>query len=153
VYLRGRPSVSGSVLAWMDRSGETTPILNGPGVYTSLRLAPGGNRLVVAEGFKFLIHDLERATTTALPLSTSVNQWPAWAPDARHIVYSGRNSSKFGIWWARTDGAGEPQLLLASSHFVAPSSVSSDGKAIAFHEWYADTGWDISILPLDISDP
>jgi serine/threonine-protein kinase len=88
-----------------------------------------------------------------LTYRTTFNQQPEWSPDGQHLVYTGRSGSSFGLWWVRADGAGEPQQLLESQRFIAPSSISADGSRIAFHEWTTETGWDIWILPIDASDP
>jgi Tol biopolymer transport system component len=97
--------------------------------------------------------NLQRNTPLRLTYRTSFNQQPEWSPDGQHLVYSGRSESSFGLWWVRADGGAEPQQLLHSQSFVAPSSISADGSNVAFHEWTIETGWDIWVLPIDASDP
>ena len=153
MYLSGRPMNHARTLIWTDRSGNTQPLSLMLNRYSHPRLSPDGKRLAVAAGFNIWAVNLQRNTPLRLTYRTTFNQQPEWSPDGQHLVYSGRSGSSFGLWWVRADGAGEPQQLLESQAFVAPSSISPDGTRIAFHEWTIQTGWDIWTLPIDASDP
>jgi dipeptidyl aminopeptidase/acylaminoacyl peptidase len=75
-----------------------------------------------------------------------------WTPDGKHIVFrSGSNES--GVYWIRSDGAGEPQLVLKSTINSTPWSFSPDGRRLAYHERNPETTNDIWTLPLDLTDP
>jgi serine/threonine-protein kinase len=141
-----------SSLAWVDRFGPTKTIPLTLNLYSHPRISPDGKRLAVAANSNIWVLDFSRDTPVRITFKTNFNQQPEWAPDGQHLVYSGRTGSSFGLWWTRADGAGEPQRLLESQSFVAPSSISADGKRIAFHEWTTKTGWDIWTLPIDIRD-
>ena len=39
-----------------------------------------------------------------------------------------------GTFWARADGAGQPQVLLAGQTIQFPTSLTRDGKRLAFHQ-------------------
>jgi serine/threonine-protein kinase len=153
IYLSGSPNKHARTLIWTDRSGNTQPLSLTLNRYSHPRISPDGKRLAVAAGSNIWVVNLQRNTPLRLTYRTTFNQQPEWSPDGQHLVYSGRSGSSFGIWWVRADGAGEPQQLLESQAFVAPSSISSDGTRIAFHKWTIQTGWDIWILPIDASDP
>jgi serine/threonine-protein kinase len=122
-------------------------------MYSHPRISPDGKRLALAAASNIWVMDFARDTPLRLTYRTTHNQQPEWAPDGQHVVYTGRTGTSFGLWWARADGAGEPQRLLESGAFVAPSSISADGKRVAFHQWTSKTGWDIWTLPIDIRDP
>jgi Tol biopolymer transport system component len=55
--------------------------------------------------------------------------------------------------WTRADGAGEPQRLLESRNLLVPSSLSPDGRRLAFNEYTDDTRSDIWTLPIDLTNP
>jgi serine/threonine-protein kinase len=56
------------------------------------------------------------------------------------------------IFWMRTDGAGDPQLLLKGPDRPSPWSISPDGH-VAYFASSPETGFDIWTLPLDLRDP
>jgi len=153
IYLSGKPMNNARTLIWMDRAGNPQPLPLTLNRYSHPRLSPDGKRLAVAAGSNIWVINLQRNTPLRLTYATTFNQQPEWSPDGQHLVYSGRSGSSFGLWWVRADGAGEPQRLLESQPFVAPSSISPDGTRVAFHGWTIETGWDIWMLPIDASDP
>jgi serine/threonine-protein kinase len=107
----------------------------------------------MAAGSNIWVLDFARDAPLRLTYRTNFNQQPEWMPDGEHLVYTARSVSTFGLWWARADGAGEARRLLETESFVAPSSVSADGKLLAFHTWTLQTGWDIWTVELDITNP
>jgi serine/threonine-protein kinase len=78
--------------------------------------------------------------------------FPAWTPDGKHLVFfsASQDLSGPGIYWARADGAGEPQRLLEGQG-LGVSSFSPDGKRLAYYRQGPDFG--IWTLPLDLADP
>ncbi|HXB66808.1 MAG TPA: hypothetical protein VNY05_01085 [Candidatus Acidoferrales bacterium] len=81
------------------------------------------------------------------------------ALDARwrkHIVFGqfvASGSDEYGIWWIRYDGSGQPEKLLGSKERLDPSSLSPDGRLLAFGLHDPGTGDHIWTLPSDLSDP
>jgi Tol biopolymer transport system component len=55
---------------------------------------------------------------------------PIWSPDGRYVVIGSFFS---GMFWARSDGASQPQPLTTSA-FQIPSSFTPDGKRLAYFE-------------------
>jgi serine/threonine-protein kinase len=78
-------------------------------------------------------------------------------PDGKHIVFGQQFSAgpgeDIGIWWVRSDGSAKLEELLAGKGYMHPTSISPDGKRIAFNKTDPATGGDIWTLPLDLSDP
>jgi Tol biopolymer transport system component len=97
------------------------------------------------------VYDLARAILTRLTFD-SLSDRPLWTPDGSHILF-GSDSSGPGLWSVRSDGSEQPQQLLKSQNRVVPWSISPDGRRLAYWESNPGTGYDISILPLDLSDP
>jgi serine/threonine-protein kinase len=153
LYFAGKPTNTHSTLVWMDRSNSAKSIHSALGQYSHPRISPDGKSLAMAAGSNIWVFNFARDTPLRLTYNTNFNQQPEWMPDGQHLVYSARSGSTFGLWWSRTDGAGEPRRLLETETFVAPSSISADGKLLAFHTWTIETGWDIWTVPLDITNP
>lgn len=155
VYLSRDAVTSDRTLAWMDRSGRVEKLLDAPGRYTFLFPSSDGRKLAFVSGQDIWVLDLKRGRPCRLTFNTLGNQWPVWAPDSAHLVFSAQNRSGTGrsLWWLRTDGTEEPQMLLESADELHPSSVSPDGRYVAIHRRRPETLYDIWMLPLDCADP
>jgi serine/threonine-protein kinase len=124
-----------------------------------MRFSPDGNRLALSEGSDggadMFVYDLTRDAMLRL---TSVGKgkhpvdYPIWTPDGKHVISAYPGPSGFGLAWYRADGGGEPQILLDSNVRVFPTSVSPDGKRIAFTRVDPVSSYDVWILPLG-TDP
>jgi serine/threonine-protein kinase len=157
VYLTGVSSTASWPVAWMDSSGKTQP-LRAPGEYYAPRFSPDGKRLALSvasgKGGDIQIYDWQHDTMTPLTyFPQKANTLPVWTPDGKHIVFRAQAPGRFLLYWIRTEGLGEAQLLLESKSQLAPYSFSPDGKRLAYSEQNVDTGFDLWTLPLDVSDP
>jgi serine/threonine-protein kinase len=150
VYLGGKASSQQWPVMWLDSSGKTEPLLK-PGIYNALRFSPDGNWLALAvansSGRDVYVYDWRHDTMPRLTFNNQLSNNPVWAPDGKHIAYE----TPDGIYWVRSDGAGQPQRLLESS-LVFPSSFSPDGKRLAYTSG-SGQGTSIWTLPLDLNDP
>jgi serine/threonine-protein kinase len=72
-----------------------------------------------------------------------------WAPDGKHIAFA---SAGAGLFWIRSDGGREPQLLLKDQGGATPWSFSPDGRRLAYFWRPSAKGLDIFTLPLDLTD-
>jgi serine/threonine-protein kinase len=137
---------------WLDSSGGMQPLLKAPGSYALPRISPDGHEVALADGPDIYIHDLNRDTTTRLTNSGHANS-PVWTPDNKHIVFQSV-TDEFSLYWIRSDGAGDPELLLkSSSNLLVPWSISPDGRWLAYFQTSPTTGQDLWVLPLDVRDP
>ena len=71
---------------------------------------------------------------------------PVWSPDGQRLFFRGLNPP--GLYRARADGAGEPELLLAAAGSVQTGSTSPDGSVLAYVDRTPETNQDIWVLPL-----
>jgi eukaryotic-like serine/threonine-protein kinase len=154
-YLGRGAVTSDRTIAWMDRSGGVEKLLATPGRYAYLFPSPDGRKLAFVSAQDIWVLDLRRGRPTRVSFNTLDNQWPVWAPDSAHLVFSAQSRSAVGrsLWWLRADGAEEPHLLLESHDELHPSSVSPDGKYVAIHRRSSETLYDIWMLPIDCADP
>ena len=88
-----------------------------PGAYGSPRVSPDGKLLAYIaasnsgtgnNGHDLWVYDLARGTPTQLTFAGEMENEVAWAPDSKHLTYEDGTS----LWWIRSDGAGQKQLLL-----------------------------------------
>ena len=155
VYLSRDAVTSSRTIALMDSSGQIVNLLETPGRYSYLCPSPDGRKLAFISGQDVWVLDMKRGRPSRVSFNTIDNQWPVWAPDSEHLVFSAQNRSGIGrsLWWLRADGAEEPQMLLESADELHPSSVSPDGAHVAVHRRSSETLYDIWMLPLECSDP
>src|SRR5687768_3515544 len=120
------------VAAWLDSTGNTTPLIDVPGRYMAPALSPDGRRLsmtVTDGGLQTVaIWDLaaERATRSAT--GPPVQSIATWAPGGRHIILADDR----GMLWA-PDSGGVPSTLVSTGSITIPWSFSSDGRHVGFH--------------------
>lgn len=128
----GRGADEMTTIQWVDAAGKKEPLVSKPGGYVYVRLSPDGRRLAadVREGTAtdIRVYDLERETWTQLSAGGYFFE-PAWSPDGQSVLFG----SLTGLYWARSDGASQPQLLFSTRQAVVqPWSMTPDGKRLAF---------------------
>jgi DNA-binding winged helix-turn-helix (wHTH) protein/Tol biopolymer transport system component len=147
-------------IAWLDRAGKsqrvTTLSIGISRQAETPRLSPDGNRLALAVAGDLSVHDLQRGTVTRLTRDAALNRQPVWTPDAQHRVYASdvpASDGDFAIRWIRSDGSSQPEKLFGERTPLQVSSISPDGRIIAFVRTGRDRGFEIWTLPLDLNDP
>jgi Tol biopolymer transport system component len=153
VYISGKGEPERSIF-WLDHTGKTTPLRATPGFYNGMRFSPDGKRLVFASGYDALgrgdlwLQDLERNTITRLTSLPGSSQSPVWSADGKYILFSVRHQPNAGLYWIRSDGAGEPQQM-AETEIGSPSSISPDGKRLALQRGNPFTAVEVWAAPVE----
>ena len=147
IYRDGR---EGNLLTiqWLDGAGKTQPLLAKPDAYQSARLSPDGQRVAIATT-DLWVYEWQQDRMTRLTFGGSLgsNSVPAvWSPDGRYVIFRKQGE---GLFWMRSDGAGQPQLLVKGTSGVMPHSFTPDGKRLAFREIGAGTGNDLWTMPVE----
>jgi Tol biopolymer transport system component/predicted Ser/Thr protein kinase len=152
MYAAGKSSDQSWQVTWLDSSGKLQPLIPTPGAYAEPRVSPDGKKLAyLGDTGDFYVYDLERDTTSRLTF-TGHAAVAVWAPDGKHLVYTAGSA----LYWIRSDGSGDPQMLLQSAtSTLVPWSFSLDAHHLAYHDTTTTgTGNDMWILPLDLAaDP
>ena len=150
-------------LVWFDRNGTQTGAVPGEDAYAGVSLSPGGKKLAYyLDGTGFDVWSLDIASGVKTPLtfgasSAQGNLYPVWSRDEKYIAYTSFRNGRYGLYQKSADGSGSESVLLeGTDHFRVPTSWSSDGKLLVYHEGvsggtYANGvpgGWSIWMLPI-----
>ncbi len=144
---------SGAQLAWYNREGQKQS-LAAPEValYRQPALSPDGKRLAVGievgSANDIWVIDLQRQTKTRITFGPGRAGYPVWSPDGKWIYYSlWRGQSH--IYRRAADGTGNEETVLATDGVVeTPSSISPDGKYLAYWRHELGKNSDVYVLPL-----
>ncbi len=153
-YLGGAASGSQRYpVVWVDRQGNTTPLWDEPGVYSTPRLSPDGTRLAVHasrnDNEDVWIYDLERDAPTRLTSDAARDTSPVWSPDGQFLAFQSNRDGTLNIYRTRADGSGTVVRLTDSDRSQFPESWSVDGGFLAYAEVGVGTNWDLWVLPLE----
>jgi serine/threonine protein kinase len=136
IYLPGTTLSDDRNLAWVDHSGR---ILKSTDLHQPIEdfdISPDGKKVAVTiEGaaWNIWIYDIERKTLSRLTFGTDARD-PLWSPDGRSVVYDSFRDGYYGLYLSALDNPGKERMLIKSNYFVAPYSISKDGKYVAYTE-------------------
>jgi serine/threonine-protein kinase len=98
-------------------------------------------------------YDVQKDALSRLTFSGALSLDPVWTPDGGHIAFQSADGGKFFLSWVRSDGAGGVQMLLEGKKNFRVSSISPDGRRLAYEQNSDETNLDVWTLPLDVTDP
>ena len=158
VYRRGKAGPETWLLEALDASGskKIQPQLSRPAAYFSLRFSPDGRRLALGiegKGLDLYTYDVQTDALSRLTFSGAFSLDPVWTADGGHIAFRSADGGKFFISWVRSDGASGVQMLLEGKKDFRVSSISPDGRRLAYEQNSDETNLDVWTLPLDVTDP
>jgi serine/threonine-protein kinase len=131
---------------WLDNRGDTHGLLDKPGDYLHPKLSPDGTRLAVLSAGDIWTFDAQRETLTRITFDGGVH--PLWTSDGRYIIFQTRE----GMSYTSASGGGTPRPLTRSDFPQWPSSVTLDGKRLAFEEGSTETSRDLWTVFLESDD-
>lgn len=88
---------------------------------------PGGTQVITKSQPTTLSVIEEKQLTT----HTAIDDYPAWSPDGKKIVFTSDRSGNFDIWVMDADGSSQKQLTI-NQELDSHPAWSPDGKNIAF---------------------
>lgn len=152
VYRSAIAETSGlDTVQWMDRNGNTQPLLGKPCRYFYPHLSPDNRRLAVEIADKgsrdIWIYDCRREVMNRLTSDAagSANMNPLWSPDGRYIIFAGKG----GMYWTLANGGETPHRFSESQTPQLPYSVARNGARLALMQQAAGGGislWTVPIL-------
>jgi serine/threonine-protein kinase len=136
------------LLAWIDETGKTTPLLAKPGQYGWPRLSPDGQRLALTETESgsdvLMVHSIRDNQTMRVETLAGTYGFPLWTRDGQMLVVGGAK----GLAVVDPTGAGRPQALLRSDAVQIPWSFSPDGHFLAYYQMDPSNGFDLWTVPV-----
>ncbi|MBZ5609988.1 MAG: serine/threonine-protein kinase [Acidobacteriia bacterium] len=145
LYRSGAEQADLVTVQWLDGTGHTQPLLSKTGLFLTPQLSPDGQRLALANAGDLWVYDPQRDTMTRLTFDGKSSRNPVWTPDGRYIIFGASD----GIYWTRSDGAGKPQRLISSTNPQIPTSLTPDGKRLAFEELTPANAQDLFTMALE----
>jgi serine/threonine-protein kinase len=151
VYGPAAPSSPDRYLAWIDRGGRLTRLLDTPRAFRSARLGPNG-RVAAVVGTSSEDSDLwvadEPSTFSRLSFGLSPHR-PAWMPGGRGVTVSSEKDRRWRLVTIAADGSGAQTVLLEGPNRMYPNDWAPDGRHLLYQEKGPETGWDLRILEVD----
>jgi Tol biopolymer transport system component len=148
VSLPGSVDVDNRLLVRSDREGRMETLTRDTRPFIMVRTSPDGRRLALWIGTaddEVWTYEIDRGILARVAQGATN---PVWSPDGEWIVTSGaRGDDDLGR--VRADGSGEPEPLLRRKGNQVPTSISPDGRVVAFTEDTPETGSDVWTLSLD----
>jgi Tol biopolymer transport system component len=124
------------LLVWVDRTGAVEPIMGIRRVFEDPRLSPDARTLAVTIWDQDISHvstlDIENANLSRLTFGSDGEETPIWTPDGESLIY--RSGSPANLDRHRADGSDEPERLTVKDLHQTPTSVTSDGGVLVYHE-------------------
>src|SRR5262249_48694321 len=125
-------------LFWFDRSGKQLGQVGEPALYLQPRLSPDGQKLAVAifdlqtSSTDTWVYELARKVPTRLTFDPSFDSNPMWMPDGSRLIFTSNRKGGNDIYQKASSGAGSEELLFESNENKVATSVSSDGRFLAY---------------------
>jgi len=148
-YVPGTFAEADRDLVWTTLDGKSEPAATVKGMGRVWALSPDGTRVVrnntIGPDRDLFIEDLARRTSTRFT-TTGQNFLATWSPDGKWVAFA-RGTPSTDIYRRYID-TGVEERLTSDGKADTPSSVSSDGKSLAYTAVDPVTATDIWILTL-----
>lgn len=143
----GSSSFDVNTIAWMDRQGKLTTLLEKTRPFFNGTISPDNQKLVLtinAANDDIWVYHIARGTLTRLTFGGGNHGFPIWSPDGKFVIYMAEKGSSSNLFRKPWDGSGADERLTESDQQQVPSSFTPDGKHLAFIQ-----SGDIWVLPFE----
>jgi len=121
-------------------------------IMQSLRFSPDGLQIAVAmakANDDIHIYDRVNKTLTRCTFEKGDEQVPVWVPpEGKRLVYASLSGQNARMYIKDLDRSGSPEPIFHDNNPRYPSSITPDGKVLAFVENNPKTRWDIWTGPI-----
>jgi serine/threonine-protein kinase len=155
VYAPAAPgSLRSSSLVWVDRRGAVEEAATLPLAVPVFALSPDGGRIAVAGReagrARIDLFDLSRKTATRLvDQDVDLPTAPLFSPDGRRLFFGLWDTERSELWTQPADGSGPAmRMFTLPGVSLTPSSITPDGRFLAFTLFTRNTGQDVWIADL-----
>jgi serine/threonine-protein kinase len=155
VYIFDDSSPGKNRLVLVDRKGTIKELPLDRGRYGTLpSFSPDGKLLAFGLSQRasgdLWFWDLESQTTPTRLTSQHANIYPVWNNNSQDIFYScfRKGSTSFEIFKMSLTGESSAEQVFSREFDQHPTSLSPDGRFLAYQEAHPDSGFDIHILDL-----
>ena len=145
----------------IDRAGRRLSTVGPVRDYADVQLMPDGRHALVtrtdakASSSNIWSIDVTSGDTSPMTFDDSTSAQPVVRPDGLQIVFRSSRELPAPIFHRLTSGVGGDDVLLRSAGLgprdsgnLFPTDWSRDGRYILFHVPYAETSYDIFVLPM-----
>jgi Tol biopolymer transport system component len=144
---------------WFDRAGREVGKVGSPDFgEAGGALSPDGRRVAlfkpVTGNVDIWLLETLRGVSNRFTFDTADEILPIWSPDGTRIAFSSnRNGGVQNLYQKSATGAGNEDLLLATSQGKTVTDWSADGRFLLYMSSDPKTGLDIWTLPLSDRNP
>ncbi len=147
-------AVSGTTIEWRDRNGQVGGSLGEPAVVRTAMISPDDTMAAVVQAeesgaYDIWMQDIERDLRTRFTFDPGVEFWPAWSSDSQYLYFYSDREGTGDIYRKAVGGVGEVELVYSSERDKFPSSLSPDGRYLAYSVTNPETQLDLFVLPLE----
>jgi Tol biopolymer transport system component len=138
-------------LAWFDRLGRKTPLLDAA-TAGGAELSPDDRRLAISkvDGGNLDVWIIELATRQLSRFTFGAGaRLPVWSPDGRRIAFAAPKGGSLNLYARPASGATNETPRLESADVKVPLQFSPDGRVLLYRVADPVTGFDLWALPLD----
>jgi serine/threonine protein kinase len=147
-------AVAGTSIEWRELSGQVSGSLGDPAVVRTVMISPDNTMAAVVQAeesgaYDIWMQDIERDLRTRFTFDPGVEFWPAWSSDNQYLYFYSDREGTGDIYRKAVGGVGEVELVYSSERDKFPSSLSPDGRYLAYTTPNPDTQMDLFVLPLE----
>ena len=135
-YIRGGAAVPRYAIAWVDREGRSSKLLDDEAAYATPRLSPDGKQLALTvfrdNNWDIWVYDLARQVSTRLTFDKGADTEQIWSPDGHDLIFSSTRDGIDTLYRKPADGSGQEVQVGKIATPMWASTWHPDGSVVAF---------------------